>query len=105
MGEFGEVDCTDDYESEKKEVLAVGLAKQFERSDWLMKALLGPVSKKFDAWDMGAQAKVKSGAAPSGVSGVTSAPASAALRQPLVVDGRQVADNGTCKNCKNCCIL
>merc|ERR1712232_1407281 len=50
--EFGEVDCTDDYLSEKREVLAVGLAKQFERSDWLMKALLGPVSKKFDAWDL-----------------------------------------------------
>merc|ERR550525_7904 len=53
--EFGEVDCTDDYESEKREVLAVGLAQRFERSDWLMKALLGPISKKFDAWDMGAR--------------------------------------------------
>merc|ERR1712048_971560 len=49
--EFGEVDCTDDYESEKKEVLGVGLTDKFEKSDWLMKALLGPVSKKFDAWD------------------------------------------------------
>lgn len=49
--EFPEVDATDDYETEKAEVLRAGLAKQFDRSDWIMKALLGPVSKKFDAWD------------------------------------------------------
>merc|ERR1712050_703126 len=52
--EFAEVDTSDDYETEKAEVLRVGLAQQFDRSDWIMKALLGPVSKKFDAWDMGA---------------------------------------------------
>lgn len=52
--EFGEVDCTDDYDTEKQEVMLAGLCKKFERSDWLMKALLGPVSKKFDAWDLGA---------------------------------------------------
>merc|ERR1711862_863179 len=49
--EFGEVDCTDDYQSERNEVLAAGVVKHFERGDWVMKALLGPVSKKFDAWD------------------------------------------------------
>mmetsp|Transcript_135579 Transcript_135579/g.377582 ORF Transcript_135579/g.377582 Transcript_135579/m.377582 type:complete len:260 (+) Transcript_135579:59-838(+) len=49
--EFSEVDTTDDYATEKCEVLRAGLAKTFERSDWIMKALLGPVSKKFDAWD------------------------------------------------------
>lgn len=49
--EFQEVDCTDDYESEKRQVLRAGRVTKFERSDWMMKALLGPVSKKFDDWD------------------------------------------------------
>lgn len=49
--EFEAVDVTDDYKSEKAQVLAARKATQFRRSDWIMKALLGPVSQKFDAWD------------------------------------------------------
>lgn len=45
------VDVTDDYYSEKQEVLRSGLVTKFSRGDWCMKAMLGPVSKKFDAWD------------------------------------------------------
>eukprot|EP01060_Flectonema_neradi_P036861 TRINITY_DN7242_c4_g1_i1.p1 TRINITY_DN7242_c4_g1~~TRINITY_DN7242_c4_g1_i1.p1 ORF type:complete len:523 (+),score=106.73 TRINITY_DN7242_c4_g1_i1:40-1569(+) len=46
-----EVDVTDDYISERREVLAAGRCTQFKRSDWVIKALLGPISRKFDAWD------------------------------------------------------
>jgi len=49
--EFYEVDVTDDYFSERAEVLKAGLAERFTRGDWCMKAMLGPVSRKFDAWD------------------------------------------------------
>lgn len=63
--EFDEVDCTDDYETERQEVLSVGLAKKFEKGDWVMKALLGPISKKFDAWDMGAHKSVARRAKPT----------------------------------------
>jgi len=49
--QLAEVDVTDDYFSEKAEVLKVGLATRFTRGDWCMKAMLGPVSRKFDAWD------------------------------------------------------
>eukprot|EP01062_Namystynia_karyoxenos_P023327 TRINITY_DN19013_c2_g1_i2.p1 TRINITY_DN19013_c2_g1~~TRINITY_DN19013_c2_g1_i2.p1 ORF type:complete len:388 (+),score=74.04 TRINITY_DN19013_c2_g1_i2:84-1166(+) len=48
---FKEVDTTDDYYSERAEVLKAGRLQQFTRSDWVIKALLGPVSQKFDAWD------------------------------------------------------
>lgn len=50
---FTAVDVTDDYYSEKAEVLAAGKVPKFTRGDWLIKALLGPVSSKFDAWDEG----------------------------------------------------
>mmetsp|Transcript_77029 Transcript_77029/g.160289 ORF Transcript_77029/g.160289 Transcript_77029/m.160289 type:complete len:259 (+) Transcript_77029:128-904(+) len=49
--EFAEVDVTDDYYSERKEVLRAGLAPRFTRGDWCMKAMLGPVSRKYDLWD------------------------------------------------------
>jgi hypothetical protein len=50
--EFPEVDVTDDYYSEMLQVLKdVRNVKQFTRGDWCMKAMLGPVSSKFDAWD------------------------------------------------------
>mmetsp|Transcript_4796 Transcript_4796/g.13358 ORF Transcript_4796/g.13358 Transcript_4796/m.13358 type:complete len:250 (-) Transcript_4796:19-768(-) len=49
--ELKEVDVTDDYVSEKKEVMKAGLATTFTRGDWCLKAMLGPVSRKFDAWD------------------------------------------------------
>merc|ERR1712218_448897 len=45
------LDVTDDYYSEKQQVLARGLTKKFTRGDWCMKAMLGPVSHKFDLWD------------------------------------------------------
>lgn len=48
---FKEVDVTDDYASEKAEVLRAGRTPKFTRGDWLIKAMLGPISAKFDAWD------------------------------------------------------
>jgi len=48
---FDEVDVTDDYESEKEEVLRAGRVQSFSRGDWIMKALLGPVVKSYDAAD------------------------------------------------------
>jgi len=48
---FTEVDVTDDYHSERAEVLAAKKVGQFTRGDWLIKSLLGPISDKFDAWD------------------------------------------------------
>jgi len=48
-----EVDGTDDYYSERQEVLRAGKAKRFTGGDWLIKALLGPICTKFDAWDEG----------------------------------------------------
>lgn len=58
IGWLNELDCqldtldvTDDYFSERQEVLKAGLAPRFTRGDWCMKAMLGPVSRKFDLWD------------------------------------------------------
>jgi len=45
------VDVTDDYTSEKYEVIKAGVAPTFGRADWIMKAMLGPVSSKYDDWD------------------------------------------------------
>lgn len=45
------VDCTDDFYTERKEVLRAGRVKMFRRSDWVIKALMGPVSTKFDQLD------------------------------------------------------
>jgi len=49
--ELKEVDVTDDYHAERSQVLRAGLATRFTRGDWCMKAMLGPVSRKFDGWD------------------------------------------------------
>mmetsp|Transcript_102512 Transcript_102512/g.271292 ORF Transcript_102512/g.271292 Transcript_102512/m.271292 type:complete len:289 (-) Transcript_102512:147-1013(-) len=49
--ELAELDVTDDYYAEKEQVLKLGLAPKFTRGDWCMKAMLGPVSRKFDLWD------------------------------------------------------
>eukprot|EP00928_Gymnodinium_smaydae_P010219 TRINITY_DN1382_c0_g1_i1.p1 TRINITY_DN1382_c0_g1~~TRINITY_DN1382_c0_g1_i1.p1 ORF type:complete len:282 (+),score=46.76 TRINITY_DN1382_c0_g1_i1:93-938(+) len=49
--ELAEIDCTDDYYAEKQQVLRAGLTEQFSRGDWCMKAMLGPISRKFDKWD------------------------------------------------------
>merc|ERR1712039_649141 len=46
-----EVDVTDDYYVEKSQVMSAGKVKKFTRGDWCLKALLGPVSNKFDMWD------------------------------------------------------
>eukprot|EP00931_Biecheleriopsis_adriatica_P044182 TRINITY_DN25249_c0_g1_i1.p1 TRINITY_DN25249_c0_g1~~TRINITY_DN25249_c0_g1_i1.p1 ORF type:complete len:322 (+),score=52.16 TRINITY_DN25249_c0_g1_i1:130-966(+) len=46
-----EVDVTDDYYSERREVIKAGLAPRFTRGDWCLKAMLGPISHKFDKWD------------------------------------------------------
>ncbi|CAE7531603.1 unnamed protein product [Symbiodinium natans] len=53
---FDAVDVTDDYYSEKNEVLVKAKRREaFTRGDWLLKAMLGPVSSKFDQWDEGKQ--------------------------------------------------
>jgi len=50
--EFPEVDVTDDYYSEMVQVLKEAKrVKKFTRGDWCMKAMLGPISKKFDDMD------------------------------------------------------
>jgi len=60
--ELKEVDVTDDYHAERSQVLRAGLATRFTRGDWCMKAMLGPVSHKFDRWDESCrQRKVKAG--------------------------------------------
>eukprot|EP01059_Diplonema_ambulator_P014802 TRINITY_DN257_c0_g1_i2.p1 TRINITY_DN257_c0_g1~~TRINITY_DN257_c0_g1_i2.p1 ORF type:complete len:293 (+),score=92.14 TRINITY_DN257_c0_g1_i2:466-1344(+) len=48
---FDEVDVTDDYWTERDQVLKSGRCHKFNRSDWVTKALLGPIIRKFDAWD------------------------------------------------------
>mmetsp|Transcript_30019 Transcript_30019/g.45234 ORF Transcript_30019/g.45234 Transcript_30019/m.45234 type:complete len:317 (+) Transcript_30019:51-1001(+) len=49
--ELASVDVTDDYFTEQAEVLKAGLAPRFTRGDWVMKAMLGPICRKFDQWD------------------------------------------------------
>lgn len=46
-----DIDVTDDYFSEKREVIQAGIVSRFTRGDWCMKAMVGPVSQKFDRWD------------------------------------------------------
>lgn len=46
-----ELDVTDDYYTEMLQVQNAGLAPKFSRGDWCLKAMLGPVSHKFDQWD------------------------------------------------------
>merc|ERR1712187_945015 len=56
--QFSEVDVTDDYYSEMLEVLKyANRINKFSRGDWCLKAMLGPVSQKFDAWDEQARSK------------------------------------------------
>lgn len=59
--ELKQVDVTDDYYAERKEVLRAGLAPRFTRGDWVLKAMLGPVSHKFDKWDEGLKRRVNTG--------------------------------------------
>lgn len=48
---FDAVDCIDDYKVELKQVMRAGKTKSFTRGDWVLKAMLGPISKKHDALD------------------------------------------------------
>lgn len=97
--QFKEVDCTDDYESEKAEVLRVGLVNKFSRCDWLMKALLGPISKKYDALDVGAHRPLQ--AQPGQAPASAAAPAASV---PLFGTGRQRQEN-VCDRCANHCVV
>eukprot|EP01061_Rhynchopus_euleeides_P017491 TRINITY_DN29071_c0_g1_i2.p1 TRINITY_DN29071_c0_g1~~TRINITY_DN29071_c0_g1_i2.p1 ORF type:complete len:304 (+),score=109.23 TRINITY_DN29071_c0_g1_i2:91-1002(+) len=45
------IDVTDDYYSEKQQILAAGRVSRFSRSDWVTKALLGPILSKYDNLD------------------------------------------------------
>eukprot|EP01059_Diplonema_ambulator_P014807 TRINITY_DN257_c0_g2_i2.p1 TRINITY_DN257_c0_g2~~TRINITY_DN257_c0_g2_i2.p1 ORF type:complete len:278 (+),score=69.76 TRINITY_DN257_c0_g2_i2:41-874(+) len=47
---YKEVDVTDDYYTERAQVLRTG-RKKFTRGDWVIKALLGPILSKFDDMD------------------------------------------------------
>eukprot|EP00413_Alexandrium_margalefii_P006217 CAMPEP_0204524308 /NCGR_PEP_ID=MMETSP0661-20131031/7310_1 /ASSEMBLY_ACC=CAM_ASM_000606 /TAXON_ID=109239 /ORGANISM="Alexandrium margalefi, Strain AMGDE01CS-322" /LENGTH=289 /DNA_ID=CAMNT_0051530059 /DNA_START=43 /DNA_END=912 /DNA_ORIENTATION=- len=49
--EFAEVDVTDDYATEREEVLRTGRYERFSKADWVVKAFLGPVDSKFDCLD------------------------------------------------------
>jgi hypothetical protein len=49
--ELKEVDVTDDYYSERAEVMKARRVSRFTRGDWCLKAMLGPVSAKFDCMD------------------------------------------------------
>jgi len=64
-GRFTEVDVTDDYYSERAEVLSARKTGKFTRGDWLIKAMLGPISSKFDAWDEAAGKGGRGGNPPS----------------------------------------
>jgi len=49
--ELKEVDVTDDYYSERVEVMRARRVEKFTRGDWCLKSMLGPVSDKFDGLD------------------------------------------------------
>lgn len=49
--EIKNVDVTDDYESEKQEVLRTGRFHQFSKGDYVVKALLGGIDPSYDARD------------------------------------------------------
>lgn len=48
---FPGVDCIDDYQEELKQVMRAGKTTTFTKGDWVLKAMLGPVSKAHDALD------------------------------------------------------
>jgi len=48
---FHEVDFSDDFFSERREVLRTGLATRFTRGDWCAKAMLAAVTEKYAMWD------------------------------------------------------
>jgi hypothetical protein len=48
---YSEVDATDDFHTEQAQVLKAGFFKKFERGDWVAKALLGAITKKWNCLD------------------------------------------------------
>eukprot|EP01060_Flectonema_neradi_P001292 TRINITY_DN1075_c0_g4_i1.p1 TRINITY_DN1075_c0_g4~~TRINITY_DN1075_c0_g4_i1.p1 ORF type:complete len:275 (+),score=58.76 TRINITY_DN1075_c0_g4_i1:78-902(+) len=48
---FEEIDVMDDYEAEKKQILRKGRVRSFNKADYVVKGLLGPVCKNFDKMD------------------------------------------------------
>ena len=50
---YAEVDVMDDYCHERKQVLRTGKFKKFNRADYVVKGMLGPICKKFDKMDEG----------------------------------------------------
>lgn len=58
---YQEVDATDDYYTEKAEVLRSRRRQTFTRGDWCMKAMLGAISAKYDAWDEGGHSRPAAG--------------------------------------------
>ena len=51
--QFPEIDVMDDYESERKQVLRKRRVTTFNKADYVVKGLLGPVVKRFDKMDEG----------------------------------------------------
>jgi hypothetical protein len=45
------VDVTDDYDTERKQVLRAGRIHKFSRDDYVLKALVGAASPKIDSQD------------------------------------------------------
>lgn len=78
------IDVTDDYYNEKRRVMAIrGDDYAFTRSDWLVKAILGPVDKSVDNVNEGVLMHAVSGMIQSGTS----------IRKTLAV-GMTNADHG-----------
>eukprot|EP01060_Flectonema_neradi_P012172 TRINITY_DN19058_c0_g1_i1.p1 TRINITY_DN19058_c0_g1~~TRINITY_DN19058_c0_g1_i1.p1 ORF type:complete len:277 (+),score=29.52 TRINITY_DN19058_c0_g1_i1:12-842(+) len=50
---FVEVDVMDDFLHERKQVLRTGKFKRFNRADYVVKGMLGPICSKFDKMDEG----------------------------------------------------
>jgi len=46
--QFKEVDATDDYYTERREILRSGRMRNFTHGDWVMKAMLGAILDKYD---------------------------------------------------------
>jgi len=50
---FEAVDCIDDYQVELAQVMKAKKTTTFTRGDWVLKAMLGPISRKHDNLDEG----------------------------------------------------
>lgn len=62
---YAEVDATDDYDTERAQVLKAGIFSKFGRGDWVAKACLGAVSKKWNCLDDRAHAFYDDGSSTS----------------------------------------